>query len=433
MVIRKYEKLLHLTEKIGSGATPTGGKDSYHQSGIALIRSQNVYNDGFHTSGLAFIDENQASKLDNVIVKADDILLNITGDSIARSCQPPKNILPARVNQHVAIIRPRKSELHPRYLRFVLISPEIQSELFSISACGATRDALTKEMIQNIVIPLPPLPTQRAIAHILGTLDDKLELLRQMNETLEAMARALFKSWFIDFDPVRKKAEGLPTGLPPEIDVLFPDSFEDSELGEIPKGWEIGSIKQYCNAINEQQSPDQFSGTENYVGLEHIPRKSIALLSFGNSEDLESNKAQFIEDDILFGKLRPYFHKVVFAPENGICSTDILVIRPNERDNFSFCLMHLSSEAMVDYATSYSNGTKMPRASWNDIQNYKVAAPPQKLIQYFNNISIYQLKMIKRNIKENKELVKIRDALLPKLISGNLEVKDIDKILEPAI
>ncbi len=149
--------------KIGSGATPTGGKESYLPYGpVKLVRSQNVYNHGFSKNGLAFISNAQASKLDGVSVEEKDILLNITGDSVARVCLAPKDALPARVNQHVAIIRPIPEEFDARFLRYFLISPRQQSLLLGLAAAGATRNALTKVMIENLEVPKPSLSEKKS-------------------------------------------------------------------------------------------------------------------------------------------------------------------------------------------------------------------------------------------------------------------------------
>ncbi len=193
--------------KIGSGATPRGGSSVYLDSGeIALVRSQNIYNDGFHRDGVVYLTCQHAAELANVEVVEQDVLLNITGDSVARVCQIDPGILPARVNQHVAIIRPDPERLWSRFLRYFLVSPEMQVHMLSLAGAGATRNALTKGMIESFEVPAPSdVQDQRAIAHILGTLDDKIELNRRMSETLEAMARAFFKSWFVDFNPVRAK------------------------------------------------------------------------------------------------------------------------------------------------------------------------------------------------------------------------------------
>jgi type I restriction enzyme S subunit len=147
--------------KIGSGATPTGGSSAYRSSGISLIRSQNILLGHFSKEGLAFIGEEQASKLNNVKVENGDILINITGDSVARVCKVPKNILPARVNQHVSILRANPSIVNNDYLNFFLRSPNIQETLLSISQFGATRKALTKEILEKFQITLPPLPPKR--------------------------------------------------------------------------------------------------------------------------------------------------------------------------------------------------------------------------------------------------------------------------------
>ena len=170
----KEYKLGDVCLKIGSGATPSGGKEAYKGGPYSLVRSQNVLDFSFSYDGLAKIDESQAEKLKNVELKENDVLLNITGDSVARACILPKHVLPGRVNQHVAIVRPNKEFLDYHYLLYFL---QIEKDkLLSLAAGGATRNALTKQMIENYIIKLPPLPTQKKIAAILSSLDDKIEL-----------------------------------------------------------------------------------------------------------------------------------------------------------------------------------------------------------------------------------------------------------------
>jgi type I restriction enzyme, S subunit len=238
-------------EKIGSGATPRGGKETYSADGpIALIRSQNVYNDRFSHGGLAFISEEQASQLQNVDVKDGDVLLNITGDSVARACQVDPDVLPARVNQHVAIIRPRPDRINPRFLRYYLVTPAMQAHMLGLAAAGATRNALTKSMIEGFRVPAWPVNQQTAIASVLGALDDKIELNRRMNETLEAMARAIFKDWFVDFGPIRAKMEGRAPYLAPEIWSLFPDRLDDEGK---PEGWTLRPVGEFAELRGGKQ------------------------------------------------------------------------------------------------------------------------------------------------------------------------------------
>lgn len=194
--------------KIGSGATPKGGKGAYLENGpFNLIRSQNVHNEAFSWQGLAKISEEQASKLDGVAIIANDVLINITGDSVARVCSAPAEVLPARVNQHVAIVRPNPQSFDSAYLRWFLCAPAQQEKLLGLASAGATRNALTKAMLEDLRVPRPPVSVQQELASPIEALTTRIGLLHQTNATLESIAQALFKSWFIDFDPVRAKAE----------------------------------------------------------------------------------------------------------------------------------------------------------------------------------------------------------------------------------
>jgi type I restriction enzyme S subunit len=243
MAANRLVRLASVCLKIGSGATPRGGKDAYKGGSTSLIRSQNIYNDSFRRDGLAYIDDKQADELSNVEVHKNDVLLNITGDSVARCCQVAHDVLPARVNQHVAIIRPKAAELDARFLRYVLVSEPMQNHLLALASAGATRNALTKAMIEGLEISVPPLAEQKRIAEVLGALDDKIELNRRMNATLEATARALFQSWFVDFDPVRAKLDGrTPSGIGRTPAALFPDSFKHTETAVLPTGWILFSF-----------------------------------------------------------------------------------------------------------------------------------------------------------------------------------------------
>ncbi|GAB6050616.1 hypothetical protein JCM16106_14640 [Hydrogenophilus islandicus] len=279
---------------------------------------------------------------------------------------------------------------------------------------------------------------QRAIAHILGTLDDKIELNRRMSETLEAMARALFKAWFVDFEPVRAKMEGrwrrgesLP-GLPAHLYDLFPDRLVDSELGEIPEGWGVGTLGDIAEHPRRSLRPENIGPNTPYIALEHMPRRSIAISEWGTGDGLESNKFGFKKGEILFGKLRPYFHKVGVAPIDGVCSTDIVVITPHRPAWFGFVLGHVSSDEFVEYTNAGSTGTKMPRTSWSDMARYAVVLPPESIAGAFATIVQPFIERIVCGIHESRTLAQLRDTLLPKLISGELRVKDAEKFIERA-
>ncbi len=284
--------------------------------------------------------------------------------------------------------------------------------------------------------PCPPLAEQRAIAHILGTLDDKIELNRRMSETLEQMARALFKSWFVDFEPVRAKMEGrwrrgesLP-GLPAHLYDLFPDRLVDSELGEIPEGWKVGTLGDVADHPRRSVRPDQIGSQTPYIALEHMPRRRIALWNWSMGDGLESNKFEFRKGEILFGKLRPYFHKVGVAPVDGVCSTDIVVVAPRFPHWFAFVLGLVSSNEFVEYTHAGSTGTKMPRTSWAEMARYPIVLPPQSVARALTERVQPAVNRIIAGIHESRTLAALRDTLLPKLISGELRVKDGERFLK---
>ncbi|MBI4678963.1 MAG: restriction endonuclease subunit S [Elusimicrobia bacterium] len=298
---------------------------------------------------------------------------------------------------------------------------------------GSAQPSLNRNFIHPMEVVIPPVNEQKTIAHILGTLDDKIELNRRMNETLEAMARAIFKSWFVDFDPVKAKAAGRrPAGMDAATAALFPDSFEDSELGEIPKGWRVGAFGDVAEHPRRSVQPDQIGPGTPYIALEHMPRRCIALSDWSVAVDLESNKFEFKTGEILFGKLRPYFHKVGVAPLDGVCSTDILVVVPRADDWFGFVLCQASSESFVEYANAGSTGTKMPRTSWDEMARYPLGIPPKPVAEAFTKQVRPAFDGIIARIHESHTLAALRDTLLPKLLSGEIRVADAGKMAEAA-
>ncbi len=327
----------------------------------------------------------------------------------------------------LVIVRARKTT-DPLYLYYLLQGPSVQGLMHALDNGSAQPNLSVRELSRIAVSPVTAVE-QCAIASVLGALDDKIELNRKMSATLQAVARALFKSWFVDFDPVRAKADSRDPGLPAEIAALFPDSFEETARGAIPSGWRVGGLGEVAkNKRNGISQNDITEGTP-YIGLEHMPRRSIALDRWGHAFQLESNKSEFQQGNMLFGKLRPYFHKVGIAPVDGVCSTDILVVSATSAEWSAFVLMHLSSDALVAHTDRCSTGTKMPRASWDHICSYKVALPPIEIARMFTAAVVPMTDRIIAGIHESRTLAALRDTLLPKLISGELRVTDAKRIL----
>jgi type I restriction enzyme S subunit len=290
------------------------------------------------------------------------------------------------------------------------------------SATGTTVKHTSPDRIYQYRFFLPPPDEQLRIVRSLNLLEQKLELHERLNYTLESLMRSAFKSWFIDFEPVRTKSEGnKPFGTDVETAGLFPDSFENSQLGEIPKGWGVGKLANIATNIREMAAPS--SGVSSiYIGLEHMPKRCIALGDWGDSADMISHNHRFSKYDILFGKLRPYFHKVGIAPADGVCSTDILVVRPIHSRWLGFSLCLLSSNELVSFADSTSTGTKMPRTSWKDLAEYPIPVPPDSVVDAFENLVGPMIQSVCLNIVQSRTLADIRDTLIPKLLSGEMRV-----------
>ena len=392
--------------KIGSGATPTGGANSYKASGISLIRSQNVLDYQFSFDGLAFIDDEQADKLKGVTVEDGDILLNITGDSVARSCIVPKEVLPARVNQHVSIVRVDKSKVFNKYVFYYI--QNMKPLLLSLAGNGGTRNALTKAMIEQLDISLPSLPEQKAIAATLSALDDMIELNNKVNKTLEEMAQAIFKSWFVDFEPFKD------------------GEFEESELGLIPKGWRVGVLEDIAfintETINPQNYPETF--------FEHF---SIPLFdegkfsAFEKGEVIKSNKYVIDSSCMLFSKLNPQF-KRVFRPfcktSKAICSTEFMVYKAKKPIYNNYIYSTLCSGSFHQFVMQNVTGTtnSRQRAIPKNTLNFKMLIPDENALSSYNQIISGIFNIMQRIPEDNKLLSSIRDTILPKLMTGEIRV-----------
>jgi type I restriction enzyme S subunit len=407
--------------KIGSGATPRGGKEAYKGGSTSLIRSQNIYNDSFRRDGLAYIDDTQADELSNVEVQEDDVLLNITGDSVARCCQVAPDVLPARVNQHVAIIRPKAAELDARFLRYVLVSESMQHHLLALASAGATRNALTKTMIEGLEISAPPLAEQKRIAEVLGVLDEKIELNRRMNATLEATASALFQSWFVDFDPVRAKLDGRqPAGMDPATAALFPDSFEESPLGHIPKGWQVGSLGEVIDIYDSKRVP--LSGREREQRKGSIPYHGAASVMdhvddylFDGIYMLLGEDGSVINDDgtpviqYVWGKFWVNNHAHVLQGKNGICTEHLL--------------LHLKQSNIAAFVT----GAVQPKLNQGNMNRIPFILPSEGIGQAFAKSIEPLFAQIRANSDQSRTLATVRDTLLPKLLSGELSVREAER------
>lgn len=438
--------LAEITIKIGSGATPKGGAESYlpNRTNFALVRSQNVFDRYFDPAGLAFISDEQAHGLRGVVLQPNDILLNITGDGITfgRACNVPNDILPACVNQHVSIIRIDPKRADPGYVLSFLTHPDVKAYIESFNA-GGSRRAITKGHIESFRLPLPPFEEQRAIAHVLGTLDDKIELSRKQDETLEAMARTLFKAWFVDFKPVRAKMEGrwqrgqsLP-GLPAQLYDLFPERLVESELGEIPEGWPIvafGDVAhQVKGAVNPGRAPQE---AFTHYSLPAFDTGQAPVIELGAA--IKSNKTPVPDGAVLVSKLNPHIPRIWMvdkAGANAVCSTEFIAWTPKAPANSAFLYCLASSpefnSAMRQLVTGTSNSHQ--RVKPDQLRDIRVVAASPKVIEGFSEVVRSSMEQVLLNRNESRSLAQLRDTLLPKLVSGELRVPDAARLLGEAV
>jgi type I restriction enzyme S subunit len=255
------------------------------------------------------------------LAKAPGLTIGRSGASFGTATYTERDYFPLNTTLYVTDFKGS----HPRFAYYF-------AKHFDFSAynSGSAQPSLNRNFINPVEVSIPPLAEQQAIAHILGTFDDKIELTRKTNETLEAMAKALFKSWFVDFDPVRAKAEGRSTGLPAEISDLFPDSFEDSELGEIPSGWSVCEIDQVVNlrkdSIDPASAPDEIF---DHYSIPAFDAGKYPVRELGSS--IKSQKFLVGDGDLLVSKLNPSTPRVwipfASSGSRAICSTEFLVCR----------------------------------------------------------------------------------------------------------
>ena len=417
----KRKSIDSVCAKFTSGGTPSRRCPWYYTNGtIPWVKTQELQ-DGLITQTEELITDEAVANSSAKVLPAGTILLAMYGATVGQLGVLSR---PMTCNQACAAMVVDANQADRDFLYYLLL--QHRSQIKSL-ATGAAQQNLSGLQIKQFILPFPEVSVQARIGSMLRTLDDKIELNGRINETLEAIARAIFKDWFVEFGPTRAKAEGRAAYLAPEVWALFPDRLDDDDK---PKGWKDGWLGDVAENVGESVKPDEMSPDTPYIGLEHMPRRSIALNSWEGAGKVTSGKLAFHRGDFLFGKLRPYFHKVGIAPLDGICSTDILVLGPKTPAVAAFVLSCISTDEFVVYTDQTSGGTKMPRTSWEVMARYPLALPSEYVLQAFQHTVAPMLDRIVANIHEASSLAQTRDLLLPKLMSGEIRLRDAEKVLE---
>jgi type I restriction enzyme, S subunit len=392
-------------------------------------------------------------------IKRGDVFLTRTSETmedLGMSCVALKDYPNATFNGFTKRLRPKKVGIViPEYAAYYFRSPRFRQSLTAMSSLS-TRASLNNEMISRLVIKLPSLETQKAIGSILGTLDDKIELNRRMNETLEEMAHTLFKSWFVDFDPVRAKLDGRqPAGMDAETAALFPAEFQDSELGKIPKGWEVKNLDDLVDFViggdwGKAEPSEEFNSPVLCIRGADIPELQnyqLGKMPARYIKERSLEKRNLVDGDIVFeisggsptqSTGRPVLITSPFLKSIGqsvTCSNFCRLIRLTQPNAPAFLYFYLRYLYNRDIFLQYENGTTGIKNLAFKIfaSTFPFVLPSDTVLTCFNTEVGKLMTMANSNSSQSRSLTSLRDTLLPKLLSGELRIKDAEKFVEDAV
>ena len=412
-------------------------------SDYRLLQISNIGHGEFRETGnYRWITKETFERLRCTEIEDGDVLVARMPEPTGRAWYVKGLHWPSITAVDVAIIRTMPDRLDARYLSYFLNSRLCLGVIDSLTT-GTTRRRIRRADIRRLRVPKPLITEQRAIACILGALDDKIELNRRMNETLEATARAIFKSWFVDFGPVRAKAEGRqPQGLGPDTAALFPDSFQDSELGEIPEGWNVSTVGAEVRSIRGRsyRSKELAESTTALVTLKSINRgggyRPDGLKAFTGEYKPEQivKPGELVVAQTYVTQAAAVIGKpAIVLPSSDystlVASLDLSIVRPKGEDistYFLYCLF--LTDDFQAHVYGHTNGTTVLHLSKSGLPSYRFARPSAQAAVAFKRIAEPLFQRLITNEQESHTLAAIRDALLPKLLSGQIRVKDMEGI-----
>jgi type I restriction enzyme S subunit len=414
-----------VTVRVTKGTTPTALGGHFVENGINFVKVESLAKDGrILTDKLAHIDAATDTLLSRSRLEQEDILFTIAG-TIGRTALVPSWLLPANTNQAVAIVRPKREIIDPRFL-FYILRDERRVKHAQTRVVQSVQANFSLSELSSLEILLPPLAEQKAIAAVLGALDDKIELNRRMNGTLEAMARALFQSWFVDFDPVRAKLDGRePVGLDSDTAAFFPEHFDHGEHDMLPVGWGLVAIEEVCaiNAWTLGKYDDM--ETLEYVEISEVSRGNITnIANYQRGEEPSRARRRLRHGDTVLSTVRPdrgsYFLSLN-PPENRVCSTGFAVLTPSKVP-WSYLHVALTLPEVSDHLGQMADGGAYPTVRPEVIGAMQVSLPKNpKVLEAFHRTCAPLFEQAEANRTQSRTLATLRDTLLPKLLSGELQ------------
>ncbi|MDH2267954.1 restriction endonuclease subunit S [Serratia marcescens] len=463
---RKIYKLIDLVS-LRNGAAIKQEYFTDDQFGIDLIKVSNFTKDSIDITGVTKVDIEHARKWVSHRIKANDILIATVGSwppnwssVVGKVVRAPIETQGAIQNQNTCSVIPGDL-VNQNYLYYLLKTKCFSEWVVNVAQGSANQARVPVKKIGDFLVELPPIDEQVKVSKTLDALDVKITLNRQINQTLEQMAQALFKSWFVDFDPVvdnaldagffeqdlefsdellrraefRKAARESSDFKPLSNDIRqqFPAAFEECVEpslgleGWIPKGWQAGELGDVLLLRNERIKPSSETRRIPYVPIECIGTKEPLLSESKSGEEANSSLILFKEGDILFGAMRPYFHKVCIAPFNGVTRSTVFTLTAKDSESLYFSFFQAYQESTVKYATLHCEGSTIPYAKWKGSLDRKPIVLPTKEVQHLFHQRVKSfIEWGSSSNEQSQSLLKVRDTLLPKLISGELHLDEIE-------
>ncbi|MFA0273249.1 restriction endonuclease subunit S, partial [Vibrio sp. 10N.222.48.A11] len=418
---------LKSSEKGSIAMGPFGSRikaENFVKSGVPVLKGGNLHGAYIDDNECDYLTEEKADELKSSNAFEGDIVITHRG-TIGQVSIIPKGATYNRyvVSQSQLKVSLDKEKVNPYYVNYFLRSRIGQHRLLSYaSQVGVPAIAKASTSVKQIQVPCPPLAVQDEIVSFLQSLDHKLTVNNQINQSLEEMAQAIFKSWFVDFDPVKAKMNGAqPEGMDAATASLFPEKLVESELGLIPEGWEVGTLSDVAKYCSARTNTDTIT-LENYISTENMLAEKKGVTAASKLPTAKT-VAAYKSGDILVSNIRPYFKKIWLAEGSGGRSNDVLGFESVSANSDSYLMNLLYQDTFFEYMTRTSKGAKMPRGDKTAIMNWEMAVPPVELRETFSAIVDKFYQLIPQNRAQNATLVSLRDTLLPKLLSGEIDLE----------
>jgi len=392
----------------------------YRPYGIPVIRGNNLSTSKQFVKDFVFVSEETANQLQTSVVFPNDLVFPHRGAIGEVGIVPDNGQKKFILSSSLMKLTCNTKLVDPLFLFYFFRSSIGRQELLkNASTVGTPGIATPLSSLRSIEVPVPSLIEQQNIARILGSLDDKIELNRQMNETLEAMARAIFKSWFVDFDPVRAKAEGRDTGLPLEIAALFPDGFEEIDGREVPKGWGVKPLSDSFD-VRMGQSPPGTTYNEDGEGISFFQGRTDFGFRYPTVRIFCTAPTRFAEVGDTLVSVRAPVGDINLTTEKCCIGRGVAAVR-HKTGSRSFTYYQTLSIKDI-FALFESEGTVFGSIAKTDFNSIKCITPPDEIVKKFEEIAFPIDQMIENNEEQSRTLAQMRDALLPKLMSGEISI-----------